>query len=102
MDKITLFVGLNDKDTKNQEITTKNAYKIAQNLLAKYVGAGTISEALGVYTYEDGTVCTEETIRVEIMDPDEHAVGEYAAALKRALNQESVLEQREHISAVFC
>lgn len=31
--KFTLFIGLCDKDTKQQEVTTLNAYKILDNIL---------------------------------------------------------------------
>jgi hypothetical protein len=40
-----LFVGLNDKETKKQEISTLDAYKIAINILTKYFNGATITEA---------------------------------------------------------
>lgn len=33
MQKITLFLGLNDKDTKRQELTTIDAFKIVNNII---------------------------------------------------------------------
>ena len=38
--KFTLYLGLNDKDTKSQKIATVEAYKIVENLLkADFDGA---------------------------------------------------------------
>ena len=49
--KFTLYLGLNDKDTKRQEISTLEAYKVVSNLLAKDFGGGTIFEAQGIYKH---------------------------------------------------
>ena len=42
MKKFTLYLGLNDKDTKRQEIATLEAYKITTNLLTSYTDGATI------------------------------------------------------------
>ena len=53
MKKITLYIGLNDKDSKIQEISTLDAYKI----VTKIIGVGsTLTEGKGSYKHEDGTV----------------------------------------------
>lgn len=52
MNKITLFIGLNDKDTKVQEITTVEARAILADRIAQKIGFGTVSLASGVYTHE--------------------------------------------------
>ena len=44
MKKYICFIGLNDKDSKNQEITTLDAFKIVSNLACKFIGYGTITE----------------------------------------------------------
>lgn len=56
--KITLYVGLNDKDSKHQEISTVNAYKVAANLASAMFDGCTISEATGIYKHDDGTIVT--------------------------------------------
>lgn len=40
--KFTLYVGLNDKDSKKQEISTLEAYKIINKLLLNYTSGATI------------------------------------------------------------
>ena len=49
--KFNLYIGLNDKDTKQQEILTTDAYKIVGGI----VGDCTITEGKGLYTHTDGT-----------------------------------------------
>ena len=43
--KITLYVGLNDKETKKQEIETIEAFKIVSNLITTLTNGGTIYSA---------------------------------------------------------
>lgn len=88
--KIILFVGLFDKDSKAQEISTLDAYKIASNLLCDIIGFGTITEACGVYTHENGEIIQEPTLRIEVSGIDIESMKRLALALKSAFNQESI------------
>ena len=90
MTKFILFLGLFDKDSKAQEISTLNAFKIASNLVTDIVGYGTITEAMGVYTHDDGTIVNEPTLRIEITGSELEKIKRLAIALKQAFNQESV------------
>lgn len=101
MKKVIFYVGLNDKDTHAQEVDYLTAYKIVTRLLAETVGVGTVSGADGIYTHNDGTVVVEKSFRVEILDADESAVSALAADLKKLLNQESILIQREQVETSF-
>ena len=99
--KTTLYMGLNDKDTKRQEVSTLEAYKIAQTLVTQYVGGGTIFEAVGVYTHDDGTIVTEKTLRIELFEAGADAVRALVSRLKEVFNQESIIAQEEVTQAVF-
>jgi hypothetical protein len=44
MNNYRIYIGLNDKNTKKQEINTLDAFKITTNLLIEYFGGGTINE----------------------------------------------------------
>lgn len=94
--KIILFLGLFDKDSKAQEISTLDAFKIASNLLTDIVGFGTITEAVGVYTHDDGTIVNEPTLRIEVSDIELEPMKRLAIALKQAFNQESVAFEVVH------
>ena len=88
--KVILFCGLFDKDSKAQEISTLDAYKVASNLLTEIIGFGTITEAMGVYTHDNGAVVNEPTLRIEVSGIDIESMKRLALALKSAFNQESI------------
>lgn len=99
MEKYTLYLGLNDKDSKVQEVATVEAYKIVSNLITAKFDGGTIFEAKGIYKHESGEVVTETTLRIELLFAAEKDVRELVATLKVIFNQESVAVQREVINS---
>lgn len=105
MTKYNLTVGLLDKDSKVQEIGTVRATKLVTRIVTTKIGFGTILDANGVYTHDDGTIVTEPSIRVEILDT-EGTIGKdkivaLASELKIALNQESILFEQQVITGEF-
>ena len=84
--KYTMLVGLNDKDTKKR-IVNKNK---AKEVIMEIVGDCTISDAVGHYTHEDGTIVNEKCLRVEMLFKADNEVISYCHAIKKALNQESI------------
>lgn len=101
MKKATLYIGLNDKDTKKQELDTVEAYKLVQRELVRAVGGGTIYAADGIYTHDNGEIVIEKTLRVEIIDAAEAALMALVQVLKTILNQESIIIQREQVDTCF-
>lgn len=97
--KFTLFVGLNDKDSKQQEIGTVDAFKIVSNLIASRFDGGTVSEATGIYKHDNGTFVTETTLRVELLFASTEHVRSFVNDLKNVLNQESIAVQKEVINS---
>lgn len=101
MTKYTLYIGLNDKDTKTQRIETMEASKIVQNVLTDTTGGGTIYSATGVYRHDNGTIVIENTLRVELVSVAMEAVRGAIETIKKVLNQESVILQTENVQSVF-
>ena len=94
--KYTLYIGLNDKDSKMQEISTTDAYK----MIGALVGDCTIQEARGLYTHADGTTVLENTLIVQIIDfAGNMDVAPVVDTIKTALNQESVAVIREQVDS---
>lgn len=94
--KYTLYIGLNDKDSKVQEISTLDAYKIVGAL----VGDCTIQEARGLYTHADGTQVLETTLIVQVIDfSGKMEIAPIVEVIKTALNQESVAVIREQVDS---
>jgi len=100
MNKTTLYIGLNDKDTKRQEIETLEASKVVTRLLVDLCGGGTIYNATGIYTHENGEIVIENTLRVEIIEADPDAVLTVCRRIKTALNQETIIAQTEAINTM--
>lgn len=86
MKKQILYVGLKDKDTKKQEVSTTKA----KNIIINVCGDCTLSDSLGAYTHEDGTTVREKTIRVELLFKSSNEVKRMAQDIKEKLNQESI------------
>lgn len=99
MKKITLYVGLNDKDTKTQKIDTVEAVKIVSNLIYTMMDGGTIYNATGIYKHENGDIVIENTLRIELIECDEKSLGRLIETLKSVLNQETIIKQTELINS---
>lgn len=100
MRKYTLYVGLNDKDTKTQLINILDARNVVANILEV---DSTISQGQGVYTHEDGTIVSENTLIVMLLDfdgsLDKRWLTDKINAIKLALNQEAVAVATENIQS---
>ena len=99
MIKFTLYVGLNDKDTKTQKISTLEAYKLIQNVLKNFVDGGTIYEAEGFYKHDNGIITYEKSLRIEILFTDRRTINNICDILKAVLNQETIAIQTEKIKS---
>ena len=98
MTKTTMTIGLFDKDTEQQEISTAANEIIAQTLINEYhIFAFTAWECAGVYKMDStGNIIREPSIRVEIAsDINTGAmnilIDEITTTLKIKLNQESIM-----------
>jgi hypothetical protein len=99
MKKFTLYLGLNDKDSKIQKIDTIEAYKVVTNILMKYTSGATIYSAHGIYKHEDGSFVIENTLRIELLFVEKSTVLELIDILKHVFNQESIALQVENINS---
>ena len=99
MEKFTLYLGLNDKDTKTQKIDILEAYKIVNNILLKYTDGATIFQANGIYKHDDGAVVVEQTLRIELLFVDKNTVKKIVDLLKITFNQESIIVQTQKIDS---
>jgi len=102
MRKFTLYLGLNDKDTKTQQVETVEAYKIVSNLLLKRFDGATIFNAQGIYKHDNGEIVTENTFRIELLEFGNsifEQVKEVVSLLKEIFNQESVAVQIQDVTS---
>lgn len=99
MEKFTLYLGLNDKNTKKQEINTIEAYKIVNNVVNNYCDGATIYECQGIYKHDNGTIVFEKTLKIELMFVDRLTVVSLVKDLKEIFNQESIVLQKEIVES---
>lgn len=95
----TMMIGLNDKETKKQEIKTDKALNIVKSLCWEMFDGSTVSLAFGLYKHDDGEKVSENTICVELMMVEENQVKQFVEIIKRALNQESILVIKSEIKS---
>lgn len=93
-----LYIGLNDKDTHEQIISTESAKEIIKNILAGRYTSYTIIEGEGVFLKESEKniiieyICTSEELMIS---PD------YVSRISRMLNQLVALETIQEIRYNF-
>lgn len=103
MIKQTLSIGLNDKETKKQEIATEAALQIIKDSIMNsgFDGATIIPGAIGIFRHADGAVVVENSIQVVFYGADVPAVKALASKLRTALSQESVAYEEQEIYSEF-
>lgn len=102
MIKTTFYIGLNDKDSKQQEISTIDAFKIVSNVFNTLTEGATIKgNCKGIYKHDDGTQIIEETIEAFSFGLNEDQTEKIVNVLKQVLNQESILVIVENVNSRF-
>ncbi len=86
-----LYVGTNDKDSNQLEMTKEEAMEMAKDILIKQLGGYTIQEANGGWIDDDGTQYQEYTLVIYLSDVTEEKMYEVAEELRVAFNQTAVL-----------
>ncbi len=103
MEKFTMFIGLNDKDTKKQEIDTERAVNLVYNALCKQgIDCITYDIKNGVYKHNNGTIVFEKNIIVEMFFVENIQVVRALNEIKSILNQESILLVNEVVKKAEC
>ena len=102
MEKLTISIGLFDKDSKTQLISNDEAMETVNSCFLSRLDAFTVYFAKGVYTHENGQQVQENTIRIEVVtfnDNDYNNTIQSIKEIKQALNQESVLLEKQTINS---
>jgi hypothetical protein len=96
MIKLTFYVGLNDRTTKQQIIDTDAAV----NTVYDVFDAATVTKCKGLYKHTDGTRIMENTIRIEVLDFDNNIdATTKARQLAQMFNQESIAVERYNVDS---
>ena len=103
MTRYTLTIGLFDKDTKRQKISSDIALKIVSDLVVQSVGYGTIYNGNGIYTHTNSQIVCEPSIIyfVDGEEKEESKIKSLAWMIKKALNQESIMMEKQQVNICF-
>ena len=94
----TLFIGLFDKDTHEQVLSTSEFKQIISNTL----GDCTIKEGqTGYYTHDNGSKVTEPSLEVKKFGGSKRDIVNKARILKVKLNQESIILDTKRSNSTF-
>ena len=96
--KYVLYIGLNDKDTCSQIIPTEEAKEIVNGICVKYAEGYTVTEANGGWIDEAGALTEEVSLVYTITNAEEADVVSIMDEVLTALNQNSILVERQEIS----
>ena len=96
-----MYVGLNDKDTYEQIISTEEAKEIIDGICFRYLDGYTIQEANGSWIDEKQNPTSEQTIVCYFNDADEGTVYRIADEVIEKLNQNTVLIEKDEIETEF-
>lgn len=101
MNEHKVYIGLNDKDSKEQIFATEKYSKILKTVCKSYRTAFSVSQIDGGYFHEDGTYVEENTLVVSMTGVDDETVDEIAKDLCAFFNQESVMVTKGIIEVKF-
>lgn len=100
-EKYTLYLGLNDKDTFEQKISTEDAIEKANKICAGHSGGYTQFTARGGWTNDDGTLGHENTLVYMIYDISESDLQAMLDEFLKEFNQSSVLVEKNESSHIY-
>lgn len=100
-DQYVMYVGLNDKDTYTQVISTEDAVNMIDSICLQYLEGYTVQEATGSWVDEKGLATHEKTIICYFDNTNEEIVHEIADELLECLNQNTVLIEQNKVRTEF-
>ncbi len=97
----TIYVGLNDADTKVQKFDTEKYISVLRNVCHNYNVAFSFHMINGGYFHDDGRYTEENTLVLILIDVPENMVREIAKDLCAFFHQESVMVTAAPCSVEF-
>lgn len=105
MYKYNIYIGMFDKDAKQQKIPSQDFFNLVRKVMRFFkIDNYTIYKCKGHYKHEDGKTVCEPSLNIEIIEPENWSNHLYVSNLKRtlcdSLNQESVLITKQEIQVL--
>lgn len=87
-----VYLGLNDQESKKQEIDTETAMIKVSEYLADHFDGATVYNGIGVYKHNDGTIVRENSLIIELVYVEDQDVDKMINQFRAVFNQESVMK----------
>lgn len=99
--KYTLYIGLNDRDTYSQKISTSDARQIVDEICARHTDGYTSFNGAGGWVDSSGVLTQEETLVYMFYDIDENHLTQIMDEALDALNQSSILVEKDQAAYTY-
>ncbi len=99
--KYTLYIGLNDGDSHEQNISTEQAVETVNEICLRHAGGYTLLNASGGWTDEEGQTTVENTLCYVLTDIEEEQVRAIMDEVLEALNRDSILVEKGEIQMEY-
>lgn len=99
--KYTLYIGLNDKNTYTQLLSTEDAANKVTDIALKYVDGFTQLSGKGAYKDEKGIITHENCLIFEFYDTNEEQIKAIMDEVLQELNQKSILIEKQRVNYEF-
>ena len=87
-----IYIGLNDQESKKQEIDTETAMIKVSEYFADHFEGATVYNGIGVYKHNDGTIVRENSLIIELVYVEDQDVDKMINHFREVFNQESVMK----------
>lgn len=97
----SIYIGLNDAKSKNQEHSTERFLRILYNVCKGYEVSFSVSELHGGYFCKDSTFVNENSLCITLVGAEDALADEIAKDICAFFNQESVMVIRDNVECRF-
>ncbi|MDD3654388.1 MAG: DUF3574 domain-containing protein [Desulfotomaculaceae bacterium] len=99
--RYTLYIGLNDKNTYTQLLSTEDAANKVTDIALKYADGFTQLSGKGAYKDEKGVITHENCLIFEFYGTNEEQVKAIMDEVLQELNQNSILIEKQTVNYEF-
>lgn len=101
VEKYTLYIGLNDKDTYQQKFSIEEAEELVTEIILKHADGFTRFVGKGAYKDNQGVVTYENSLIYEFLYVTEEQITQIMDEVLIALNQNSILVEKQTVACEF-
>ncbi|MCQ2512621.1 MAG: hypothetical protein MJ092_04460 [Lachnospiraceae bacterium] len=98
-DRYTIYVGLNDGDTKEQKFATEKLERILYNVCKNYHVSFSVSRLSGGYFHDNGQFVRENSLQITLIGGSQETTDEIAEDVCAFFNQETVLVIHDEVDS---